>query len=140
MIFIKVFNLVKNNKVLRYIFSGGSAFVCHITILYIFVHYLNVWYLTSTIFAFCFAVMVNYFLQKFFTFNNYSNKKIHLQFSYFVFSSLFMLGLNTLFMYVFVDIMELWYIFAQIIINIFTAFLSYIIYNKIIFKDKSIIK
>ncbi len=124
------------NKILRFIFSGGIAFISHISILFVLVHYFNLWYLVSTMIAFTFAVTVSYSLQKFFTFQNYSTKNMHRQFLSFLFFALCMLGLNTLLMYIFVDIIGFWYISSQIVINIFTAFFSYIIYNKVIFSKK----
>ena len=46
-----------------------------------------------------------------------------------------MLGLNILLMYVFVDIISLWYLLAQAISSAITACINYIYFNKIIFKN-----
>ena len=46
-----------------------------------------------------------------------------------------MLGLNTLLMYVFVDIISLWYLLAQAISSAITAYINYIYFNKVIFKN-----
>ena len=110
---MQIFKYINNNKIIKYVFSGGTAFCVHL----------------STLFA-----LTNYF-QKFWTFKDYSVKNMHVQFSSFLFLALFTLAINTFLMYIFVDKFGLWYIFAQIIINIFTAFLSYLVYNKVVFVD-----
>ena len=133
---MQIVNLIKNNKIVRFIFSGGISAVFHLTILYILVNYLDFWYLIASIVAFSFAVLVSFSLQKFFTFKDHSIKNIHSQFTLFIFIALFMLCLNTSLMYVFVDLFGFWYLFSQVFIAILTAFLNYFFFNKILFKDR----
>jgi putative flippase GtrA len=125
--------MIKNNKIIRYIFSGIIASLSNFVILYFLVQKLNLWYLTSSIISFCCGIIISYCLQKFFTFKNYSIQNIHLQFSVFFIYNLCMLGLNTLLMYFFVDIIGIWYLFSQIVITIGTAFINYFFFNKIMF-------
>ena len=132
---MQIFKYINNNKIIKYVFSGGTAFCVHLSTLFALTNYFQIWYLFSTIVAFCLAVIVSYSLQKFWTFKDYSVKNMHVQFSSFLFLALFTLAINTFLMYIFVDKFGLWYIFAQIIINIFTAFLSYLVYNKVVFVD-----
>ena len=128
--------MVKNKKVLRYIFSGTIASLSNFIVLYFLVQKLGLWYLTSSIISFCSGIIVSYCLQKFFTFKNNSTKNIHLQFSVFFIYNLCMLGLNTLLMYLFVDVIGFWYLFSQIIITIGTAFINYFFFNKILFRNE----
>jgi putative flippase GtrA len=132
---MQIINYINNNKIVKYVFSGGTAFCVHLATLYILTDIFHLWYLFSTIIAFCLAVTVSYSLQKFWTFKNYSIKNMHLQFSGFFLFALFTLSLNTFLMYLFVDKFGVWYILAQVIINIFTAFLNYIFYSRIIFDE-----
>ena len=127
--------LSRYDKVIRYIFSGAITSLSNFIMLYFLVQELNLWYLTSAIFSFCFGIIVGYLLHKFITFQNNSKHKIHLQFSKFFIYNILMLGLNTLLMYVFVDIFRFWYLISQIIITIFIAFINYTVFNKIIFKN-----
>jgi len=128
--------MVKNKKVLRYIFSGTIASLSNFIVLYFLVQKLGLWYLTSSIISFCSGIIVSYCLQKFFTFKNNSTKNMHLQFSVFFIYNLCMLGLNTLLMYLFVDVIGFWYLFSQIIITIGTAFINYFFFNKILFRNE----
>lgn len=85
--------------------------------------------------AFCGGVIISYILQKFFTFKNHSRKDIHKQFIKFFIFALLMLIFNTLLMYIFVDIIGLWYMLAQFISSAGIAFINYAYFNKVIFKN-----
>ncbi len=125
--------MVKNSKVIRYIFSGGLASATNLGILFVLVRYFHLWYLFSAIISFCCGIIISYLLQKFFTFKDDSTKNIHLQFSIFVIYNLIMLGLNTLLMYLFVDIFGFWYLLSQFVITVGTAFMNYFFFSKFIF-------
>jgi len=124
----------KYNQIIRYIFAGGIATASNIAILFVCVHYFKLWYLTSTIISFCCAVLISYLLQKFFVFKNYLTQNMHTQFLNFFIYNLIMLGVNTLLMYFFVDIINIWYLLAQAMSAIIIACINYIYFNKIIFK------
>jgi putative flippase GtrA len=80
-------------------------------------------------------VVIGYLLHKFWTFKNYSTDHMHTQFLNFLIFALIMLGLNTLLMYLFVDIIGVWYLFAQAIASATTACINYVYFNKIIFDN-----
>ena len=122
-------------QIIRYILAGGIATAFNLVILFICVHYFHLWYLTSAIISFCLAVIISYLLQKFFVFRNYYTNNIRTQFLNFFIFNLVMLGLNTLLMYIFVDIISLWYLLAQALSSAITACINYIYFNKIIFKN-----
>ncbi|MEK7459872.1 MAG: GtrA family protein [Patescibacteria group bacterium] len=124
----------KNIQIIKYIFSGGLVTASNLLILFISVHYLKLWYLISSVIAFCFGVSISYILQKFFTFKNYELENIHKQFLNFFIFALIMLVFNTLLMYVFVDIIKIWYLLAQAVSSILIAFINYTYFNKVIFK------
>ncbi|MFA4975778.1 MAG: GtrA family protein [Candidatus Paceibacterota bacterium] len=125
----------KYAQIIRYIFAGGTVTATNLVIFFICVQYFKLWYLTSAIISFCFAVIMSYVLQKFFVFNNYSKEKIHKQFLIFLIFNIFMLGVNTILMYTFVEIMGFWYLLAQTLSSAICAFVNYIYFNKIIFKN-----
>jgi putative flippase GtrA len=128
-------NLIRKYiQIIRYIFAGGFATLSNLTILFICVNYFKLWYLTSAIISFGFAVVISYLLQKFFVFQNYSKQNIHKQFLNFLFYNIIMLGFNTLLMYFFVDIINVWYLLSQAISAIIIACMNYIYFNKIVFK------
>ena len=122
-------------KIIRYIFAGSLATFSNLAILFILVHYFKIWYLISAIISFCMAVIISYLLQKFFVFQNYERKNMHKQFLNFFIYNTIMLGFNTLLMYFFVEILIIWYLLAQAISAIIGAFINYIYFNKIVFKN-----
>ena len=124
---------IRNNKIIRYIFSGGLTVFFNLAILYILTELFHLWYLMSAIISFCCGIIMSYLMQKFFTFKDKSTKDLHFQFSIFFLYNIIMLGVNTLFMYVFVDIMGFWYLFSQIVITMSTAVINYLFFSKILF-------
>ncbi len=122
-------------QIIRYILAGGIATVSNLIILFISVHYFKMYYLTGAIIAFSCAVIISYLLQKLFVFKNYSRENMHKQFLNFLVFNLVMLGVNTLLMYTFVDIIGFWYLFAQALSALITACINYIYFNKVIFKN-----
>lgn len=131
---MNLLSLVKSNKIIRYIFSGGIATVSGLLILYFLTDILDLWYLFSSIISFSLMVIISYSLHKFFTFNDYSRKGISIQFSIFVVYNLSMLLFNSCLMYFFVDILGIWYVFSQIFISLFTALINFIFFSRIVFK------
>jgi putative flippase GtrA len=125
---------LKYKKIFRYIISGGIATCLNIVVLFICVHYYDLWYLTSAIISFCFAVVVSYLLQKFWTFKNYLRENISKQFFIFFIFALSMLLLNTLLMYLFVEIIGFYYLIAQITVSLIIGLASYAFHSKLIFK------
>ena len=132
-----IFSMSKYTQIIRYIFAGAIATISNILILFVCVHYFKLWYLLGAVISFCSAVVISYVLQKFWTFRNYSTRDIHKQFIIFFVYNLFMLCVNTLLMYFWVDIIKLWYLFAQAISAFITAFINYTYFNRIIFKKFS---
>lgn len=122
---------------LRYFISGGTAGVTDLLMLYFFHHILNIYYLLSAIIAFIIAFFVSFILHKFWTFKSH-NEATHKQISMYLLSSLFGLFLNTLFMYVFVDLIHLGVIVSQIIVGLIVAIISFTISSRYVFKYKKI--
>lgn len=132
----KIIDLIKKyNQIIRYIFAGCIAVVSNLLTLFVCVNYFNLWYLTSAIISFSFSVIISYLLQKLFVFKNYRKVGIPIQFFNFLIYNIIMLGVNTLLMYFLVDIINVWYLLAQVISAAITAFINYNYFNKIIFKN-----
>ncbi len=127
--------MFKHIQIIRYIFAGGFATASNLAILFIGVHYFKLWYLTSAVISFFSAAIISYLLQKFFVFKNYSTEDMHKQFLNFFIFNLVMLGLNTLLIYTFVDILGIWYLLAQVFSSAIGACINYIYFNKVIFKN-----
>lgn len=118
---------------MRYLIAGGTAFATNIILLFILVHFFHVWYLFAAITSFIGGVYVSFMMQKFFTFNDYGKEKIRKQQAIYLGVQVFNLGINTLFMYIGVDLFHLSYLISQILIASVMAVYNFFIYKYLIF-------
>ena len=121
---------------IRFIISGGSAAAVHFALLYFLTDALSIWYLLSTTIAFVAAFTVSFTLQKFWTFRDRASNRVHVQIVWYLAVALGNLGLNTIGMYVLVNRLELWYIFAQGLTTATLAVESFFVYRYLIFHEE----
>ncbi len=108
-----------------------------IGLLFVFTHFFGIWYVLSSFFAFIFAFIVSFTLQKFWTFKDKGLSRVHSQgFLYFA-VQVINLALNTTLLYILVEYLSLHYLLAQIIVGIVVAVWSFFIYQFIIFRPSS---
>lgn len=131
--------LRKYARVGRFIASGGTAAAVDLGLLYILTDSFGLHYLLSAALAFVASFFVSFVLQKFWTFEDESVDRVHVQASLSFIIATINLGLNTLLMYVFVDVVDLWYMTAQIIVGILLAFESFFILKFFIFRKPRIL-
>lgn len=128
--------LVRYEQIVKYIISGGTAAAVDIGFLVLFKEVFGWWYLTSAMLAFLLAFGVSFCLQKFWTFKDHSTDNMHVQLSVYLLIGLVNLLLNALLMYVFVDIIGIWYVAAQVLTGGLIALMSFFVYKKFIFKTR----
>jgi putative flippase GtrA len=80
--------------------------------LYIATEFLHVWYLASAAFSFLVGLGVTFALQKFWTFRR-TEGSTHMQFASYTGIALVSLLLDVTLLYIFVQWLNLWYMFAQ---------------------------
>lgn len=120
----------------RYLIAGIIGATTNITLLFIFTEYAGLHYLVSAGISFVLACSVGFTLQKFWTFRDQSVESIHMQaMGYFIISSVNFF-LNIAMLYVLVEWVRLWYIFAQIIASGLMAVSSFLLYRYVIFLEK----
>lgn len=124
----------KYARVGRFIISGGTAAVVDLGLLYLITEWFGSHYLLSAGLAFIAAFFVSFTLQKFWTFENTSTERVHIQVSLSFVIAVINLGLNTALMYVFVERFHLWYMAAQILAGIILAFESFFVLRSFIFR------
>jgi len=111
--FIK--KLIKNNsRFVHYCLGGGLAFLVDLSLLYIFTEYLHLWYIWSATLSFLITAVVNYTIQKYWTFKN-DSRQIFRQLTIFIIIQVIGLILNNVLLYCLVEFVGLWYILAKII-------------------------
>lgn len=124
--------------IVRYVISGGTAAVVDLALLYFFHTVCGVHYLFAAILAYAGAFCVSFTLQKFWTFRNNSREDMHRQLVLYLGLQLLGLSLNTLFMYIFVDLFHIQVILAQIFAGAIVAFFTFFISRHFIFKSEKI--
>ncbi|HUO56409.1 MAG TPA: GtrA family protein [Candidatus Paceibacterota bacterium] len=122
-------------KVLRYVISGGTGALVNIGTLFVMVHYLSVWYLTSSICAFLASFLVSFSLQRMWTFRQSLPRTVGRQIGLYLVAALCNLVLNTAIVYVCVEYLRIWYILSQIIAGSTIAVESFFVYKHMIFTE-----
>ncbi len=123
-------------KIFKFLVSGGTATVSNLIILYALTDLLHIYYITSTVIAMSISTFISFGLQKFWTFEDGDHSKTSWQLPAYILLCIFNLGLNTLLVWIFVEQIGLWYILAQIISSGLIAFLTFFVFQKIIFKEQ----
>lgn len=117
----------------RYIVSGVLAAFFGFLSLYFLTDILNIWYILSSIISFTITFFVSFFLQKLWTFQNDNFDIIYQQLTKSLIYAFLNLIFNTIFMYLLVDIFNIYYMTAQFICYAFFAFTGFFVYNQFIF-------
>lgn len=129
--------LKKHQCFVRFVIAGGTAAFVDLVLLYFFTDILGIWYLISACLAFSIAFFVSFFLQKFWAFKDNGKEHIHKQMALYFIIALANLIFNACLMYIFVDIVKIWYLLAQIFASGLIAIESYLIYKFFIFNQIS---
>lgn len=127
----------KNSRFIRYCIGGGFAFLVDLSLLYILTEYVRLWYLYSATLSFVVTAMVNYTIQKYWTFKN-SERKIGQQFLSFLIIQVIGLLLNNLTLYIFVEFVGLWYMLAKILAAGLVLIWNYWAGKKFVFKADAV--
>jgi putative flippase GtrA len=103
----------------------------NLLVLHTLVEFARVWYIFASSIAFAVAATHNYFLNKVLTFEDRKFEKsfVMKQWTKFFLVAIFSLGINLTTLWLLVEFLEFWYIFAQLI-AIFSAFLTNFVGSK----------
>ncbi len=129
--------LKKFGAPLRFLISGGTAALVLLGVLSALTEVLEVWYLASSVIAFCCAFVTSFTLHKFWTFNDPHLQRVPLQASAHLVVGLINLGVNTALLYMFVEYFHVHYLVSQILISGGIAVVSYFVYKHVIFRKGS---
>lgn len=121
-------------RLLRYVFSGGTAAASNVAVLFLLVEFGKLYYIHASILAFICSLAVSFTLHKFLTFRNRETHDIHSQFGRYLVVILGNLALNTALVYMLVEKAGMWYLFAQILAAVVIAVTGYIGYKYFVFR------
>ncbi|MBA3047018.1 glycosyltransferase [Patescibacteria group bacterium] len=131
---------------IKYVISGGTAAFVDLALLYALTDIFGVYYLLSASMAFLVAFFISFYLQKFWTFRDNSNKQIYQQMFLYLFVGIVNLGINTAGMYILVEHIfsellylgkfNITYVLSQVIMGGIIAVGSFLVYRFVIFKKR----
>lgn len=101
-------------QILKFGVVGGLAFVIDYALLYLLTEFLNIHYLVSSIISFSVSVIFNYILSIKWVFDVNKNQDVK-EFIIFIVLSIIGLGINSLIMYIMVDLMNVYYMASKIV-------------------------
>jgi len=109
---------------IKYSIVGTSGAIVDLTALYLLVELAGINVYVAAVFSFILAVINNFLLNKFWTFND-KNPNYSKQFIKFLSVSIFGLMLTLSFMYLFIDVVGIWYMLAKAITTLIVLFWNY---------------
>lgn len=117
----------------RFIVSGVLATTLDIGLLYAGTEFLGMHYLVAASLALVIAYTLSFFLQKRWTFRKEDNDRLLRQALGYAGFVLCSIALNALLLWFFVHELFLWYIAAQLVVSVFIALVSYVVYKNVLF-------
>lgn len=120
-------------QLFRYTFVGGFAFVVDFGLLYLLTEFANCHYLTSAAIAFIAGLVVNYILSKLWVFNKSAYKNRVAEFLIFALIGVIGLGFTELLMWLFTDIIGIYYIISKVLTTALVYFWNFFARKLIIF-------
>jgi len=123
-------------KIARFLVSGGIVITAYYVPYYLLTEFCGVWYLASSIIASIICSVINFLLQKLWTFENKSMANVHLQAITFTLVSFAYTVANGAMLYLLAGKLHLHYLLAQVIVSSIIGIVSYFI-SDWIFRETS---
>jgi putative flippase GtrA len=120
-------------RLARYVISGATGAAVHIGMLTLLVEKFGVYPVLASAGGFVTAFGVSFTLQKFWTFKDHDTAAAPRQMAVYFGIQLVNLGINMALMYVFVEVMHIQYIVAQVGTIALIAVEAYALYTKFVF-------
>jgi len=115
----------------RFIFVGGCVTLIQMALIYLFHNVIHFYGPLSSGISFIFIILVNFILQKNWTFQNLSKERTFSQFNLFLFVAIYNFILNICLIYFFTEKLGINLYLAQSEILVLIAFSNFFIYKKI---------
>ena len=124
-------------QVVRFCVAGAAGVIAYYTALYGLTEYFGVWYVISAVIGFILNTGLNFTLQKFWTFQNKETHTVGRQLVLYATTMISFLIGNTVFLYLMVEYLHMWYIGAQMILTAVISALSFVISSRIFKPSKA---
>lgn len=126
----------KRKAIIKFILVGSLSGGLDLVLLYVFYSLWGWGIVWSTSVAFIFALLVSFTLQKLWTFRDYDHNRLAGQISLYSVNAFIGININGFLMHLLVNKYGLWYLLAQIMVNVFIAVQNFLVYKFIVFKAK----
>jgi len=112
-------------QMIKYGFVGGAAFIVDYGLLILFTEYLGLYYILSSTLAFCVSILVSYFGSIGWVFHNPDTGSKSRDIVAFFIIGIVGLGLTDLILWVFTDLVEMYYLLSKIVATIIVFFWNF---------------
>ena len=114
------------SQIIKFGFVGGPAFVIDAGLLFLLTEFCGIHYLISGMISFTASVIYNYILSVKWVFDAKKDANKTQEFIVFIVLSVIGLGINQLFMWLFVDMMHIYYMLSKIIATVIVMVYNFI--------------
>ncbi|MBI2607551.1 MAG: GtrA family protein [Candidatus Doudnabacteria bacterium] len=121
-------------QILRFMLAGGLGVLLYYVLLYVLTEHAGFWYLASATIAALANQTCNFFTLKFWAFQNHAMTHVHRQVNAFAVLKGTLFGANLALLWLLVELVNLWYMAAQLIVTAILTTASYLISERI-FRD-----
>jgi putative flippase GtrA len=121
----------------RYGFVAVAAFIIDFGLLFVFTHFLHIYYLVSATMSFLISLILNYYLSTLWVFSH-SSRKRSTEVSIFLIINLVGLALNTLIIWASTSMFGIYYLYSKLIAVAIVFFWSFFARRYYIFKNMDI--
>jgi putative flippase GtrA len=118
-------------KIARFLISGGIATIINLLVLAALTSGLGLWYLLSSACSFTISFAASFVLQKYWTFRSMEHHKIPRQLPLHLSAAFANLLVNLALMYLFVSVLGIWYVWAQLLTAALIAGESFFVLHRI---------
>lgn len=118
----------------KFLVTGVIMTVVNLGLLYLCTDIIGLWYMVSLYVSFAITVILNFIVQKYWTFHDAPRHSTGRRFGLFVLNAIVYLALNSLVLYLLVEYVHMWYLLAQAITIGILMIMNYTFYRLIIFK------
>ncbi len=130
-----VFKLLnENKKICKFLIAGSLSTLTHLLSLFLLHEYFNIKVVLASSLAFCLAFIISFSLQKYWTFRNYSRRKFIKQLFIYLITAIISLNINAFLLHTLVNVLDLWYLIAQVLVSFFIAIINFFSYKLLVFK------
>lgn len=130
-----IFKLLNGNKkICKFLIAGGLSTSAHLITLFLLHEFLAINLVLASSLAFCLAFLVSFSLQKYWTFRNYSRKKLIKQLFIYLIIAIISLNINAFGIYYLVNELHIWYLLAQVFVSLTVSVFNFFSYKLLVFK------